>query len=189
MADLTLTSTPALGGYREEFDGVRLSEQPETAIVSIAVPRGGRAALAEAFRTGLGVDLPAPGTSVLSKDGAKRVFRMAPDQFFVVFDHDKPDAARAVDAALGGTTYVTDQTDVWVTFRIDGPAAISALERICPIDLNAHAFPEGRVARTVMEHLGTIILRDGADTFTIFSARSSARSFLHAVQTSIRNVV
>jgi len=189
VADLTLTATPALGGYREEFDGVTLSEQPQTAIVSIAVPRGGGAALAEAFRAGLGVDLPAPGTSVLSNDGAKRVYGMAPDQFFVVFDHDRPDAARVVDAALGGTAYVTDQTDVWVTLRIDGPVAISALERICPIDLNARAFPEGRVARTVMEHLGTIILRDGPDIFTIFSARSSAGSFLHAVQTSIRNIM
>jgi sarcosine oxidase subunit gamma len=39
-----------------------------------------------------------------------------------------------------------------------------------------------------MEHLGTIVLRDGTDSFLLLSAHSSAESFLHAVETSIRNV-
>ena len=39
-----------------------------------------------------------------------------------------------------------------------------------------------------MEHLGTIIIRTEQDTFLLLSASSSAGSFLHAVETSIRNV-
>jgi sarcosine oxidase subunit gamma len=62
------------------------------------------------------------------------------------------------------------------------------LERICPIDLHPQAFAVGAVARTLMDHLNVIILREGGDTFLLMSARSSARSFWHAVETSIRNI-
>jgi sarcosine oxidase subunit gamma len=188
VSDLTLTPAPALGGYRERFEGVQLEELPNLAIVSIATPRGGEAEFAAAIERAFGVAAPKPGHSTLSKDGQTRLVGMAPDQTFAVFTHDRPDARQVVDGALDGAGYTTDQTDVWVALRIDGPRAHTALERICPIDLHPDAFPEGRAARTVMEHLGTIVLRDGTDSFLLLSAHSSAESFLHAVETSIRNV-
>jgi sarcosine oxidase subunit gamma len=73
--------------------------------------------------------------------------------------------------------------------RVSGPKSRIALERICPLDLHPSTFPQGRVARTLMEHLGVIILHEGPDTYLLLSARSSAGSFLHAVETSVRNVV
>jgi sarcosine oxidase subunit gamma len=39
-----------------------------------------------------------------------------------------------------------------------------------------------------MEHLGVLILRSGDDEYLLLSASSSARSFLHAVETSLRNI-
>ena len=51
--------------------------------------------------------------------------------------------------------------------------------------------PPSRKARwraPSMEHLSVIILRDGADSFLLMSPRSSARSFLHAVELSVVNV-
>jgi methylglutamate dehydrogenase subunit D len=39
-----------------------------------------------------------------------------------------------------------------------------------------------------MEHLGTILLREADDRFLLMSASSSARSFLHGLETSLRNV-
>ncbi len=188
MADLTLAATSALGGYRTEIGGVRLAERTGLAIVSIAVPRDGEAALAEALQAGFGADLPRPGRSSLSRDGATRLLGMAADQLFAVFDHEGPDAARGVGAALGTAAYASDQSDVWVALRLEGAAVRRALERICPLDLHADAFAEGQVARTVIEHLGAIVLRDGPHALTLFSARSSARAFLHALETSLRNV-
>jgi sarcosine oxidase subunit gamma len=189
VSDLTLTAAPALGGYHADFGAVTLEERPATAIVSIACPLGGAAALEEALRAGFGAAVPAPGASARSADGGTRFLWMAPDLVLAVFEHDTPDATRQVAARLGGTAYLTDQTDAWVALRIAGPAVRAALERICPLDLHPGAFPEGRVARTVMEHLPVIILREGPDAFLLLSARSSADSFLHAVETSIRNVL
>jgi sarcosine oxidase subunit gamma len=188
VSDLTLTAAPALGGYRADFGPVTLEERPATAIASIAWPLGGAAALEQALRAGFGAAVPAPGASTRSADGGTRFLWMAPDLVFAVFEHDAPDAARLVAARLD-TAYLTDQTDAWVALRIAGPAVRAALERICPLDLHPAAFPEGRAARTVMEHLAVIILREGPDAFLLLSARSSADSFLHAVETSIRNVL
>ena len=56
------------------------------------------------------------------------------------------------------------------------------------LDLAPGSFPEGASTRTVMEHLGTLIVRDGPDSFLLAAARSSAKSFLHAVETSAQNV-
>ena len=66
-----------------------------------------------------------------------------------------------------------------------GTASLAALELICPVDLDPVAFPEDRVARTVLEHMGAIILREGADSFLLLSAASSAGAFLDAVRESI----
>ena len=108
---------------------------------------------------------------------------------FILFEAPDPDrAAETVGDALGPAAYVTDQSDSWAMLRIAGAGARAALERICMLDLDAAAFPEGRVARTVMEHLAAIILRDGPDSFLLMSPRSSARSFLHAVELSVENV-
>ena len=105
-----------------------------------------------------------------------------------MFTHATPDAERVVAARLNGAAYTTDQTDVWVALGLSGAARGAALERICPIDLHPDAFAVDDAARTVMEHLGVLILRTDADEYLLLSASSSARSFLHAVETSLRNI-
>ena len=77
----------------------------------------------------------------------------------------------------------------WVMLEISGPKSREALARLCTLDLHADTFAEGEVARTMMEHLGVIILRNAPDSFILLSARSSAKSFLHAVETSIDNIM
>ena len=83
---------------------------------------------------------------------------------------------------------MTLQSDNWVGVRISGTRSRDALERICPLDLHPDVFGIDQVARTVMEHLGVIILREDKDSFLMLSASSSAKSFLHAIETSIHNV-
>ncbi len=188
MSDLSLTPEPPLGGYQASFADTTLAEAADLVITSIAVPAGGDAAFASALTAAYGTSRPEPGRSVLSSDGKTRFLWTARDQLFALFEDAVADAATAVIGKLKNTAYGTLQSDSWVALRLAGPKARAALERICPLDLHPNAFPQGHVARTVMEHLGTIVVREGDDSFLLLSASSSAGSFLHAVKTSIENV-
>ena len=188
MVDFALTARTPLGGYAETFGGVTLAEAGGLSLVSAAVPLGGDDAFAAALAEGLGASRPATGESSSADRYGARILGMQPDQIFILFEAPDPDrAAETVSDALGPAAYVTDQSDSWAMLRIAGAGARAALERICMLDLDDAAFPEGRVARTVMEHLAVIVLRDGPNSFLLMSPRSSARSFLHAVEVSIGN--
>ena len=104
-------------------------------------------------------------------------------------DHSKLSAENKITDKVGETIYVTDQSDSWVIIKIGGPKSRAALERVCPIDLNPDFFPAGNVARTLLDHLGTIIMAEGNDQFLLLSARSSAHSFCKTLQRSIENVL
>lgn len=188
MSEYTLIARPLLGGYQKSFDGAELEELTDLAIVSIATPRGGEEALANALKDVYGSDLPKPGQANLSHDGTTRFLGMGNDQIFALFSHSAPDAADIVANKLKDSGYVTLQSDNWVALRLSGTRSRDALERICPIDLAPESFPVGSCARTVMEHLGTVIYPEQEETFVLLSASSSAESFLHAVETSIENV-
>ncbi|MGK7654765.1 sarcosine oxidase subunit gamma [Roseovarius sp. B08] len=187
MADFILTAEPPLKGFDHSFGETRLYAPADLAIVSIALPLGGEDTALRAIKTAFDADLPAPGQSVMGKDDT-RIVRLGTDQAFAIFTRTMPDAEPHVQTLLKGAAYTTDQTDVWTGLVLDGPLARTALERICPIDLHPDAFVEGAAARTVMEHLGVLILRTGPDAYLLLSASSSAGSFLHAVETSLVNV-
>lgn len=189
MPDTRLTARPALDGYHKQFGDTALSEVTGQALVSIAIPLGGADALRAAMNTAYGTSFPAPGSSTLSKDGTVRFLGLQQDQCFALFGTDSDSAVETVAGALGDTGYYTDQSDSWAVLRLSGALALTALERICPLDLSPSEFPPGSVARTVMEHLGVIILCEDTDRYLLMSARSSAPSFLHAVETSVENVV
>lgn len=180
----SLTPAPRLGGYDRKFGDLRLRERTDLALVSLAIPLGGDAAAKKAIKSAFKLDLPAPGQSSASK--THRLVRTAPDQAMLVFDDTSANAEAAVRTALKGACYTTLQTDAWVALALVGPRARTVLERLCPLDLHDSAFPVDAAARTVMEHMGAMILREGPHSFLLLSASSSAGSFLHAVETSIR---
>ena len=178
-----LTPTPTLGGYDRSFGELQLRERSELALVSIAIPLDGLQAAEKALKSAFKLDLPNPGKSNVNK--TYRLIRISPDQAMLVFEHATADAARVVQQALQGSVYTTEQTDAWVVLTLTGATARTALERLCPLDLHDLAFPVDTAARTVMEHMGAMILREAEDSFTLMSASSSAASFLHAIETSI----
>ncbi len=164
---------------------VTIVERGDLALVSIATPQGSEKALATALQAGFGL---APPTATVSTTGGEtRAVRTAPDQMFLIFPHGTPDANGQIQNKLGGTGYTTDQTDVWIALEISGPNTLTALERLCPLDLAR--MPANGAARTVMEHKGAMIIRLGQGRFLLMSASSSAGSFLNAVETSYRYVV
>ena len=188
MPEYSLISAPPLAGTDLKFGTCRVVAPADLAIVSFALPLGGEGPAKTALKSAYGVAVPDVGRSALSRDGSARLARVSSEQGFVIFTHATPDAEKTVSAAIKGRAYTTDQTDVWCGLEVSGPDCRVALERICPIDIHPDAFAVNAVARTTMEHLGTLIIRTDADTFLLLSATSSAGSFLHAVETSFHNV-
>ncbi len=184
MANLTLTASPALGGIELEIGQNRIAERSDLAIVSIATPLGGKDILAKTLNTGWSLTMPDPIMSTV--EGNTRAIRTSPDQILLIFPHGTPDANATVQKKLNGTGYTTDQTDAWVILEISGPDTLKALERLCLLD--TATFEIGQSARTMMEHMGALIIRLEDDRFMLMSASSSAGSFLHAVETSYNYV-
>lgn len=184
---MKLTAKPALDGFEKDTGDVALKELTDRAIVSLACPNGGKTKLTAAIKKAWGLSWPKVGK--VRKAKGVQLLGLQPDQAFAIFERQNDTPVTDIAKALGGTAYLTDQSDSWVALKITGPGARPALERICMLDLDPKAFPPGKVARTAMEHLGTVITCDAADIYTLLSARSSARSFLHALTVSIDNTI
>lgn len=187
MAEFTLVSEPPLAGVDIALGGTRLTAPKDLAIVAMALPLGGEDAALKAIEKGYGAELSAPGKSVVTPKANTRLMRTAPDQAMALFTRAEPVAEAVVAGIVGDALYLTDQTDTLCALELSGPGARAALERICPLDLHPTAFAVDDATRTVMEHLGVFIIRTGEDAYLLVSASSSAGSFLHAVETSMKN--
>ena len=111
------------------------------------------------------------------------------DQCLISIDSDllaDHQAFAHLKTALAETAYITDQSDSLAVLDLQGSLAQPALERICMLDLSL--FDSSTVARTVMEHLSVVIEIPSSQHARLYSPRSSAKSFLHAIQTSLSNV-
>lgn len=183
--EFSLTAAPILGDVDMSIGPNRLRERDDLALVSIAAPQGNETAVEKALKSGWGLD--SPTATRASKEGTTYAVATSPDQMILIFEHSGPDANRVVQQKLNGIGYTTDQTDVWVALEISGPDSLAALERLCPLDVAL--MPELGFGRTVMEHMGALVLRVAAKEFLLLSASSSAKSFLHAIETSFRNVI
>lgn len=185
--DMVLTTKTALGGYSKKHKFVTLNEVTGKALVSIAGPLKNDAKISKALLKIFGLKLPNVGSSATSSDGKTTLLGLQSDQVFMLFNYVGDNAVTLVATKLGNAGYYTDQSDSWAMIEISGVGALSALERICMIDLHKKTFPVGSVARTTMEHLGTIIFKQGEDKYMVMGARSSANSLLHALEVSIHN--
>ena len=189
MSDYKLSAAPVLDGFSETFGDTKIEEVTGLSIVSISAPRGGEDALNAAMKSAYGTEFPATGKSTRSNDGSVQFLGMGPDQAFALFDHAGADGDRVVAEKLGKAGYYTFQSDNWVVLRLSGGHAREALQRTCQIDIHPDVFLPGTVARTVMEHMGSTVIAEKGDSFLLISAWSTARSFLHAIETSVKYVV
>ncbi len=83
---------------------------------------------------------------------------------------------------------ITDQSDGWAWVTLSGPDAGTVLARLCPLDLRPAAFPAGTSARTMLQHLSVLMIRDGADRFRIAAYRSMARTLVHEIEAAMQAV-
>lgn len=142
--------------------GCTLRALPPVRITSIA-PYPGRA---EALRDRLG-GFPAPG-EVLTVQATELVW--AGRDLALAFGDDLPEGLSAQCA-------LTDQSDGWCGFALEGTEAEALLSRRLPFDLRKMATPSA--ARSVMDHLPVLVLRRANDSFEIWVWRSMVQSALH----------
>jgi heterotetrameric sarcosine oxidase gamma subunit len=187
VSDCRLTSEPVLAEYSQRFEGVELHEIMQRAMVSMATPNAGKEALEQQLKQTYGLALPEVGQWLSSEPGNTQFLRLQGDLCFVLFDYSGDRAVEKFAANISGA-YLSDQSDSWVMLSLSGAKSREVLARICPIDLHPTAFPPGSVTRSVMEHIGAMIVCEAEDQYTLMALRSYAESFLHALEVSIKNV-
>ena len=73
--------------------------------------------------------------------------------------------------------------------RIQGPGAEDVLARLVPLDLRFAAFPEGAVARSGLNHMPMLLLREAGEAFQIMVFRSMAGSAVHELALAMKAYV
>ena len=154
--------------------GVTLAEADLGQITSVAPFMGQDKALAGALKA-LGLSFPAPNQ--VSSKGDARLVWTGRDQAFLI---------GAAPQGLDGLAALTDQSDGWAALRLDGPGAGDVLARLYPLDLRAAAFPVGRVARAPLNHMSSILMRPGPQSFEMLVFRSMARTAWHEAEVAMR---
>lgn len=188
MVDFKLEPFPFLWGKERYFGKNYLDIVFAQSIVSMAIPIGSEDLFKSEFTNAFGTLLPEPGKFVNSRDGAYLFLWMGPEQVFALFQREDLSPELKIQEFMGINGYFTDQTDNWCQIRLSGPQVIRVFERICPLDLDLQQFPVGSCARTSMEHLSSVIVRESEDGFLLLSPSSSSESFLVAIEQSFTNI-
>ena len=179
----SLTAHTALGGNAPRdtvIGGIRITEIADVDLASLAIRRGGGDAASRATKTMFG-GLPAAG-GMMSKGGDSIIW-MGADQYLV----EAADSARmpgraasTLAAAVGAAASVTDQSDAYVRFDLDGEQLLDMLERLSAA--NSRKMGAGATVRTPIHHmLCLLVCREPGTRFTIYGPRSSAASLHHAL--------
>ncbi|MFV0244411.1 MAG: sarcosine oxidase subunit gamma [Qingshengfaniella sp.] len=176
-----------LGGTAARVDtvaGLTLRENPDQALASLASRLGREADCAKTAAAFLGCALPGPGQHDAA--GLFAAFWTGPEQWMVTAPHDShEDLAVQIKLAVGDAGSVTEQTDGWCRFELEGAEAPAVLERLCAVDTGR--MQGGAATRTIIEHLGCfLICRETGRAFSVLGPRSSARALHHAILTAIR---
>ncbi|MFT4013945.1 MAG: sarcosine oxidase subunit gamma [Paracoccus sp. (in: a-proteobacteria)] len=169
-----LTPICALGGTAPQsrrIGALTLTENAGLGLASLALRRG-----ATAPDLGL-LSLPGPGGWAAGKGIS--AFWTGPDQWMVEFPGraDQDVAALICDSGLS----VTEQTDGFVAFEIEGPAPalVALLEKL--VNLDAGRFAPGSATRTGLHHMSVFVIRRAETRLTVLGMRTAAGTIWHAL--------
>ena len=141
MHDLAaLTPLGAATPKAERIGTILISEVTDRALASVSCRAGRTDAFHLAASAFFGADLPGPGS--WSASNALAAIWTGPEQWFLEAPFGShEDITRIVKAALGDTASVTEQTDGWVRFDVEGRGVIDLMERLCPVPSRRKAPP------------------------------------------------
>ncbi|MCV6586456.1 MAG: sarcosine oxidase, gamma subunit [Marinibacterium sp.] len=182
-----------LGGAAPQvdmFDGLQIREVTDRALASVAARLGHEAVCQGTLRALIGADLPGPGQSVEgSVQGLSyAAFWTAPETWMIDADHGAHELlAQDLAQALGASASVTEQTDGWCRFDLEGARVCDLLERLCAVDVRMMG--QGGVTRTALHHIGGYLwCQAPGRRFVVLGSRSSARSLHHALVETARSI-
>lgn len=188
MADIILKPITALGLDAPEVKTIgpwTITERSDVALASLAVRRGREAELRERAVT---ADLPLPVAAMSASAATYAAFWMTPEMWMVEAPFATHEDIRAhLLAIFGDAASITEQTDAWVRFDLNGAGLVRLLERLSNFDL-ARA-PDGSATRTVLEHLGCYLIKRSETVITLYGPRSSAQSLNHALVVAAKSVL
>ena len=177
-----------LANHKSEINDIKISAIEKIEFYSLAIPLNREKKAKTAISKTFNCQMPTPGICLIPLDYKLKLLRLSHDQIFLYFGRQNPIQIKTILKTLEESFYITEQSDAWSGLKVSGEKVISCLERVCPIDLSIDAFGINCFARTTMEHLNTIIIRNKKKEFELFSPSSSAASFLHAIKTSAENI-
>lgn len=185
----SLVAITPLGGTEARIDGIgklTITEIIDVALASVTCRSAVQAGFNEAAGNHFGCALPSPGRMIHAEPYT--IFWTGPDQWFV----EAPLVSHEGLAAILKSTFlenasVTEQTDGWARFDIEGENVVALLQRLCPADTKR--MQSGYATRTMIEHLGCyLICRRQGVHFSILGPRSSAASLHHALCAAAKSI-
>lgn len=157
---------------------VTLTEVTDVAMASLSSRMGREAEVAQAAEAA-GIALAAPGRWADRPPFAS--FWLSADSWMIEAPFASHEDIRAALVPLFGTAAsITEQTDAWVAYDLAAADLAPLMERLCNPDFVTA--PDGFATRTVIEHLGCYLIRQGSGAVRIYGPRSSAQSLLHALE-------
>ncbi len=183
-----LVAITALGGSDPRVDtvaSVTCTEVPAVALASVAA----RAGREDAARTALAklIGASAPDVGQVAGD-VIAAFWTGPDQWMVEAPFDThEELAHLTKDRVGDTASVSEQTDAWTRFDLEGADVLVVLELLCNLD--CRKMGAGETARTSIHHLGCYVLFRSTASFSLYGPRSSAGSLHHAIVAAMKSAL
>jgi len=159
-----------------------VAERFDLALASVALRRGRDLAVAAAA-----AGVPLPGPARYQSGTPYAAFWVTPEMWFVEAPFVSHEAiASLLKAVFGDLASITEHSDAWVILDLAAPDLAPLLERLCNVDFPAA--PDGFATRTVIDHLGCYLIKQGPGRVRLYGPRSSAQSLLHAIEVAARSV-
>ncbi len=183
-----LVAITALGGSDPRVDtvgSVTCTEVPAVALASVAARADREAEASKALAKLIGVSTPDVGQFAGDVVSA---FWTGPDQWMVEAPFDThEELAHETKNSVGDTASVSEQTDAWTRFDLEGSGVLAVLELLCILD--CRKMETGKAARTSIHHLGCFVLCRAANSFSLYGPRSSAGSLHHAIVAAMKSAL
>ena len=175
-----LTTLSPLGPttpHENTIGAFTISEVANLAMASITARKGASTAVKTILTKIL--KQPAPEVGGFCS-GDIEAFWIGQSQWMLVAPFcDYEDIVASFAATFKGKASLTEQTDGWCRFAINGPNLERLCSLLCAIDMRG--FIAGKSARTTIEHIGCFVLRYADDQIHIIGPRSSAGSLHHVI--------
>lgn len=170
----------ALNGDSAAVDTIAtltIRENPDLALASVAARHGQAETVAARLKEALSLTLPEPAQWTSAGDYA--AIWLGPDQWMINAEYGAHALlASELKSIVGDAGSVTEQTDGWCCFDLEGEKLVAAFERLSALDFAK--MQTGQANRTSIHHLGCLVVRTETGA-NVFGPRSSARSLHHAL--------